>query len=290
MGITFAARMLMWGAIFGGGDDERGNMVGALAMMILAPIAAALIQMALSRSREYQADLSGAELIGTGEPLARALEKIEASARQIPMDVNPAEATAYIINPFTGRKVQFANLFMHAPADRAADRPPAGVRPHARPQLALPSHPAPQTAGVNHQAPAVCCAGNVGAVGPRGQSRKFVNCSGMPKSLLPQLPDRGLQVVALLALHAQLVALHLVAHALEAEPLHELADLARLVVGDADVEGDGLAHRALGRLLDLAVAERLQRHLALDELLLEHLGERPEPLSLVGVELDRLLA
>ena len=132
VGITFAARMLMWGAIFGGGDDERGNMLGALAMMILAPIAAALIQMALSRSREYQADLSGAELVGTGEPLARALRKIEAHAKQIPMDVNPAEATAYIINPFTGRKVQFANLFMsHPPTEQRIARLQEFDRTHA---------------------------------------------------------------------------------------------------------------------------------------------------------------
>jgi heat shock protein HtpX len=122
--ITFAARMAMWGAIFTGGsrDNEGGNIFGILAMAILAPIAAALLQMALSRSREYQADASGAHLIGTGEPLARALEKIEAYAKQIPMDVNPAAATAYIINPLTGRKVSFANLFStHPPtAERVA--------------------------------------------------------------------------------------------------------------------------------------------------------------------------
>jgi heat shock protein HtpX len=122
--ITFAARMAMWGAIFTGGsrDNEGSNIFGILAMAILAPIAAALLQMALSRSREYQADASGAHLIGTGEPLARALEKIEAYAKQIPMDVNPAAATAYIINPLTGRKVSFANLFStHPPtAERVA--------------------------------------------------------------------------------------------------------------------------------------------------------------------------
>lgn len=122
--ITFTARMAMWGAIFTGGsrDNEGGNIFGLLAMAILAPIAAALLQMALSRSREYQADASGAHLIGTGEPLARALEKIEAYAKQIPMDVNPAQATAYIINPLTGRKVSFANLFStHPPtAERIA--------------------------------------------------------------------------------------------------------------------------------------------------------------------------
>jgi heat shock protein HtpX len=123
LGITFAARMAMWGAMFGGGGrDGEGNIFGLLAMMILAPIAAAMLQMALSRSREYQADASGAHLIGDGEPLARALEKIEAYVKQVPMNVNPAEASAYIINPLTGRKVQFANLFStHPPtADRIA--------------------------------------------------------------------------------------------------------------------------------------------------------------------------
>ena len=78
--------------------------------------------MALSRSREYEADRSGAELIGTGEPLASALLKIDAYARQVPMDVDPAHATAYIINPFAGRKVSFANLYSSHPptADRVA--------------------------------------------------------------------------------------------------------------------------------------------------------------------------
>jgi heat shock protein HtpX len=124
MGITFIARMAMWGAIFGGGGDRDrdGNIFGALAMMILAPIAAVMLQMALSRSREYGADHSGAELIGDGEPLARALEKIEAYAKQVPMEVDPAQATAYIINPLTGRKVNFSNLFQtHPPtAERIA--------------------------------------------------------------------------------------------------------------------------------------------------------------------------
>jgi heat shock protein HtpX len=123
MGITFVARMAMWGAIFGGGgggDRDSGNAFGAIAMMILAPIAAAMLQMSLSRSREYQADASGAHLLHDGEPLARALEKIEAYAKQRPMDVNPAQAQAYIINPLTGRNVQFANLFSSHPptADR----------------------------------------------------------------------------------------------------------------------------------------------------------------------------
>ncbi|MGZ4688064.1 MAG: zinc metalloprotease HtpX [Acidimicrobiia bacterium] len=123
MAITFVARMAMWGAIFGGGggrDNEGGNVIGALLLAVLAPVAALMMQMALSRSREYEADHSGAALLGTGEPLARALEKIEAYAKRVPMDVSPAQATAYIVNPFTGRQVQFANLFMtHPPtADR----------------------------------------------------------------------------------------------------------------------------------------------------------------------------
>ena len=121
--ITFVARMAMWGAIFGGGrDDDDGNIFGLIAMMILAPIAAAILQMALSRSREYEADRSGARLIGDGAPLARALQKIEGYAKQVPMDVDPAHATAFIINPFSGRKVQFANLFRsHPPTeDRVA--------------------------------------------------------------------------------------------------------------------------------------------------------------------------
>lgn len=123
MGITFIARMAMWGSMFAGGRDrDGGNVIGLLAMAILAPLAAMVVQMAISRSREYEADHTGAELIGTGEPLARALAKIEAGAAQVPMDIDPAHATAYIINPFTGRRVQFANLFSSHPptSDRIA--------------------------------------------------------------------------------------------------------------------------------------------------------------------------
>ena len=124
MGITFVARMAMWGAMFGGGgdDDRDGNLLGLLAMAILAPIAAALLQMALSRSREFEADRSGARLIGDGEPLARALEKLEYTAKRVPMDIDPAHAPAFIVNPLTGRKMQFANLWRSHPAteDRVA--------------------------------------------------------------------------------------------------------------------------------------------------------------------------
>jgi len=119
LAITFVARMAFWGALFGG-DEDRGNGISAILMLILAPLAAGLLQMALSRSREYQADASGAHLLHNGEPLARALEKIEAYAKQVPMDVAPAQASLYIVNPLTGRKVEFANMFStHPPtADR----------------------------------------------------------------------------------------------------------------------------------------------------------------------------
>jgi heat shock protein HtpX len=122
--ITFVARIAMFSAIFGGGDEEGGgNIIGLLALAILAPLAAGLLQAALSRSREYQADESGAHLIGDGEPLARALQKIEAAAKRVPMNVNPAEASAYIINPLTGRKVNFANLFStHPPTEERIAR------------------------------------------------------------------------------------------------------------------------------------------------------------------------
>jgi heat shock protein HtpX len=123
MGITFAARIALWGSLFGGRDDEQGgNIFVILLVSLLAPIAAGLLQMALSRSREFEADRSGARLIHDGEPLARALEKIEASVRTTPMEVDPVQAQKYIVNPLTGRKVQFANLFTtHPPtADRVA--------------------------------------------------------------------------------------------------------------------------------------------------------------------------
>jgi heat shock protein HtpX len=135
MAITMVARMAMFGAMFGGGggrDDDRGsNPFALLALAFLAPMAAGLLQMALTRSREFEADRTGARLLGDGEPLARALLKIEAGARQIPMDVNPAQAQAYIINPLTnpvtGRQVQFRNLFMtHPPTEDRVARLRAG--------------------------------------------------------------------------------------------------------------------------------------------------------------------
>ncbi len=124
MGITFVARMAMWGAMFGGGgDDENANPIAILALALLAPLAAAVIQMALSRSREFEADRSGARLIHDGEPLARALAMLEQGAKAIPMAVDPSQASKYIVNPFTGRKVQFANLFStHPPMEERIAR------------------------------------------------------------------------------------------------------------------------------------------------------------------------
>ena len=128
MGITFIARMAMWGAMFGGGgDDDNPNPLALLAFSLLAPIAAMVLQMALSRSREYEADRTGARLISDGEPLARALAKLEQGARAIPMGVDPAQASKFIVNPLTGRKVQFAQLFTtHPPMEERIARLRAG--------------------------------------------------------------------------------------------------------------------------------------------------------------------
>jgi heat shock protein HtpX len=120
MAIMFASRLAIFGALFGGGGNSRDgeNAFTVLAMVILAPIAAMMIQLALSRSREFQADASGAHLINDGEPLARALQKIEAYVKQVPLNVPPAQATAYIINPLTGRRATFAGLFStHPPTE-----------------------------------------------------------------------------------------------------------------------------------------------------------------------------
>jgi len=123
MAITFAARLAAWGSLFAGGGDREGpNIFEMLALIILAPLAAMLLQMALSRSREYEADRSGARLIGDGEPLARALSKLEVAAKQIPMAVRPETASMYIINPLTNprvaKQVSFKNLFMtHPPTE-----------------------------------------------------------------------------------------------------------------------------------------------------------------------------
>jgi len=85
---------------------------------LLAPIAASLIQMAISRSREYQADRTAARLIGDGEPLARALEKLHGYSVRVPSHVQPAQASHYIINPLAGRQMSFSKMFStHPPAE-----------------------------------------------------------------------------------------------------------------------------------------------------------------------------
>jgi heat shock protein HtpX len=124
MGITFVTRIALWTTIFTGGDGEGDdNIFVTLALVILAPLAALLLQLALTRSREYEADRSGARLLGDGEPLARALAKIEAGVKAVPMNVAPAEASMFIINPLTGHRVNFANLFMtHPPTQQRINR------------------------------------------------------------------------------------------------------------------------------------------------------------------------
>jgi heat shock protein HtpX len=100
--ITFLARMAFW---FGGSrDDDRrgGGVFGVLFMMILAPIAAMLIQMAISRSREYDADAASAKYVGSPYPLINGLEKLDGWSKRIPMDASPATAHMFIIKPFTG--------------------------------------------------------------------------------------------------------------------------------------------------------------------------------------------
>jgi heat shock protein HtpX len=122
VGITMIANILQFSAFFGGRDDDNANPIALLAMAFLAPVAAGLLQMALSRSREFEADRSGARLVDDGEPLARALLKLENGARQIPMDIDPAHASAFIVNPLAGRRVSFGNLWRTHPQteDRVA--------------------------------------------------------------------------------------------------------------------------------------------------------------------------
>ena len=117
-GISFVANMAMWASMFGGGrsdDDDGPNPLVLLATALVAPIAASLLQMAISRSREFEADRTGAELVGTGEPLARALEKLDAYSKRVPMNVAPAQASHFIVNPLAGRRVAFANMFRTHP-------------------------------------------------------------------------------------------------------------------------------------------------------------------------------
>jgi len=123
--ITYLAHMAQWAAIFGGRsrDDEEGggNPLVMMLFAVLAPIAAMLVQLAVSRSREFQADASGARLAGRSYGLAKALEKIEVASRLEPLPANPATAHLFIVNPLSGQS--FARLFStHPPTEERIAR------------------------------------------------------------------------------------------------------------------------------------------------------------------------
>jgi heat shock protein HtpX len=123
--ITMLASMGRWAMIFGsmGGnrDDRRGGGIGALIMLILAPIAASLIQLAVSRSREYQADATGAHFTGNPYALASALAKLDAYSRRVPLQATPSTAHLFIIQPFLG--MNFGSLFStHPPIAKRIER------------------------------------------------------------------------------------------------------------------------------------------------------------------------
>ena len=122
--ISYLATMAQWAMIFGGGRDREGggsNPLVMLVMMIVAPLAASLIQMAISRSREYIADATGAAICGHPKSLASALNKLANSNLQRPMDINPASAQMYIVNPLKGGSI--AGLFStHPPMEERIRR------------------------------------------------------------------------------------------------------------------------------------------------------------------------
>jgi heat shock protein HtpX len=123
--ITWIASMLKWGAIFGGfgrNSEEGGNVVGMLALAILAPIAAMIIQLAISRSREFSADATGARILGDPLPLASALEKLQYGVQRRPMaKASPATQHLYIVNPVAG--VNVSKLFStHPPTEERVAR------------------------------------------------------------------------------------------------------------------------------------------------------------------------
>ena len=116
--IMSIAHMLQWGAIFGGrrSDEEGGGgggAIGAIALAIIAPLAAMLIQMAISRSREYLADETGARISGTPLDLASALARLDGASRQIPLEGSPVAENLFIVNPFAGASM--ASLFSTHP-------------------------------------------------------------------------------------------------------------------------------------------------------------------------------
>jgi len=125
--VTMLASMARWGMIFGGYErDDRGGRGGgglsALIMVFLAPLAASLIQLAVSRSREYQADATGAHTTGNPYALASALQKLDAYSRRIPMQATPSTAHLFIIQPLLGG-VSFGNLFStHPPIAKRIER------------------------------------------------------------------------------------------------------------------------------------------------------------------------
>jgi heat shock protein HtpX len=104
--ITYLAYMAQWAAIFGGGrhdDEDAPSPIVMMLMALVAPLAAMLVQLAVSRSREFQADATGARLAGRTRGLSRALQKLEMAAQAVPMDANPATAHLFIVNPLSGR-------------------------------------------------------------------------------------------------------------------------------------------------------------------------------------------
>ncbi len=126
--ITYLAHLAQWGMIFGGGGSDRGERRGgggglaALLMIFLAPLAAGLIQMAVSRSREYSADETGAHWTGNPYALASALAKIDAYSRRMPLVASPSTAHLFIIAPFLGG-MSFGNLFStHPPTAKRIER------------------------------------------------------------------------------------------------------------------------------------------------------------------------
>lgn len=125
--ISFVATMARWGAMFGGGgddDESPGGIIGLLAASIVAPIAAIIMQMAVSRSREFAADALGAEIAGKPQGLASALRKLEVMSQRVPMAVNPSAAPMFIVNPLRGAWAQGASRMFstHPPTEERIQR------------------------------------------------------------------------------------------------------------------------------------------------------------------------
>jgi heat shock protein HtpX len=122
--IAAIANVLQFSLLFGGGDDDENPLgfVGALATIIIAPFAAMLLQLAVSRQREYLADATGARLLGEGRPLADALESIHAKVAKAPMAVNPATEALYIANPLAGARGMASLFSTHPPVQERVRR------------------------------------------------------------------------------------------------------------------------------------------------------------------------